>query len=561
MIRGLLSGVAWGALVAGIGISGLSLATPLVMPFAIASDEGRAVTPAPSIVQAPELPQVTPDAAPQITPSTPAPVDVSEAAPVPKSPEVGGEQVTSPARDVKMAAVEPAEPVDAPEAVIQFNQPALPQVSALPGTDAVVVAPSVAAPSVPATNDTNTLATPRLDTQSAALPASVATLPQVRVPGENALPQVSQAIDAEAPPPSFQPAPLAGAPMTTPQVEIAALDTTPAAPQPAQPDVGEDAPPTPQVTVVIPRIAPAAEPAQVDTSPTPQTALVTPRILELGQAAPGTAVGRITLQGGLVTDTQREAAQAALAQTDIAQTTMAETPVADAAVEQIGALDAHAIPFTRFSPDLPVMSIILIDTPASRLDRVTLLGFALPVTFAVDATQPDAAEAVRSYRANGFEVVLLAGGLPPEGTAQDLEHAFEGAVSVVDEAVAVLDTPDGFLSNTRVALDTVLGRLQDSGHGLVTLPQGLNAAEAAARRAGVPGLTAYRMLDAEQEQSAVIARYLDRATFTAGQEGHVVVVGHSYADTVTALYSWQQSNRAQSVQVAPVSYLLREFGQ
>jgi len=301
---------------------------------------------------------------------------------------------------------------------------------------------------------------------------------------------------------------------------------------------------------VTPRIAAPAEPPQ-EVPPAPQVAVVTPRILELGQDAPGTAVGRIALQGGLMTDTQREAAQAL-------ETALPDPSVAAA---QPRALDTHAIPFTRFSPDLPVMSIVLIDTPASRLDRVTLLGFALPVTFAVDATQPDAAEAVRSYRENGFEVVLLANGLPQEGTAQDLERAFEGAVNVVDEAVAVLDTPDGFLSNTRVALDTVLGRLQDSGHGLLTLPQGLNAAEAAARRAGVPGLTAYRMLDAERVQSAVISRYLDRATFTAGQEGHVVVVGHSYADTVTALYAWQQSNRAQFVQVAPVSYLLREFGQ
>ena len=548
MIRGLLSGVAWGALVAGIGMAALSLATPLVTPFATAPVDSVAVAPTPSVIQVPELPMAAPDPAPQVAPNTPEPVNVTEVAPAPQPVEVEPQEVAPAAREVETAAIEPAQPVETADATVQFNQPALPQVSALPGTDVAVVAPTVTAPSVPATNDTNTLATPRLDTQSAALPAPVASLPQVRVPSENARPQVSQPVDAAAPPPSFQPAPLADTPITAPQVDVAAVDTAPATPRPAP--VVDVAPQMPQTSVVTPRIAAPAGPTQ-EAQPAPQVAVVTPRILELGQDAPGTAVGRIALQGGLMTDTQREAAQAL-------ETALPDTSVTAA---QPRALDTHAIPFTRFSPDLPVMSIVLIDTPASRLDRVTLLGFALPVTFAVDATQLDAAEAVRSYRENGFEVVLLANGLPQEGTAQDLERAFEGAVNVVDEAVAVLDTPDGFLSNTRVALDTVLGRLQDSGHGLLTLPQGLNAAEAAARRAGVPGLTAYRMLDAEREQSAVISRYLDRATFTAGQEGHVVVVGHSYADTVTALYGWQQSNRAQFVQVAPVSYLLREFGQ
>lgn len=533
MIRGLLSGVAWGALVAGIGMAALSLATPLITPFATAPVESDAVAPTPSVIQEPELPTATPDPAQQVAPNTPEPVDVPEVAHSPQPAEVEPEEVTPPARDVETAAIEPAEPVETAEATVQFNQPALPQVSALPGTDVAVVTPTVTVPSVPATNDTNTLATPRLDTQSAALPAPVASLPQVRVPTENARPQVSQAVDAAAPPPSSLPASLPDNPITAPQVDVAAVDTAPATPRPAP--VVDVAPQMPQISVVTPRIAAPAEPTQ-EAQPAPQVAVVIPRILELGQEAPGTAVGRIALQGGLITDTRRKAAAPR-------------------------ALDTHATPFTRISPDLPVMSIVLIDTPASRLDRETLLGFALPVTFAVDATQPDAAEAVRSYRENGFEVVLLANGLPQDGTAQDFERAFEGAANIVDEAVAVLDTPDRFLSNTRVALDTVLGRLQDSGHGLLTLPQGLNAAEAAARRAGVPGLTAYRLLDAEREQSAVIARYLDRATLTAGQRGHVVVVGHSYADTVTALYAWQQSNRAQFVQVAPVSYLLREFGQ
>ena len=91
---------------------------------------------------------------------------------------------------------------------------------------------------------------------------------------------------------------------------------------------------------------------------------------------------------------------------------------------------------------------------------------------------------------------------------------------------------------------------------LLAYPRGLNAAEQTATRAAVPAATLFRELDSERERATVITRYLDRAAFAAGQEGAVIVVGHTYSDTVTALFSWALGSRSEAVAMAPVSAVL-----
>jgi hypothetical protein len=572
MIRGLLSGVAWGVLVTGVGIVGLSLATPLSAPSGgtgvASSSPEPVVTPAPlpeasaaseDVAAAPETQTPEPPAQDVVAAEAPMPVELPpvETAPVETAPAEVAALEAEPA--VEETAVEEAgaEETAPPVAITVTEAPqaapsVAPSVTAIPGTDVAVALPQVSVP-----DGSGTAVAPELNTQSTQAPAVIAAAPRADVPRESGLPQVSQTIDPEAPPPSFQPARLAGEPVSTPQVGIARDTTTPAAPQPAPTPEAAPAAASPEIAPEPAQTVEAPETPEIPAVPEAQVAAVVPRILEIGQAAPGTPAGRLALQGGLVTNGARIGQPVAALVPSVAPAEA--SPDADPLPEP--ALMTHAVPFERVSPGTPVVAIVLIDTPESRVDRVTLLGFPFPVTFAVDATQPDAAEAVRSYRANGFEVVLVADGLPQAGTAQDLEIALEGAFQVVDEAVAVMDSQDGFLQNTRVALDTVLGRLQQSGHGFLSFPLGLDAGEAAARRAGVPGRTVYRNLDAEQENSTVITRYLDRATLAAGQEGHAIVVGHTYADTVTAIYTWQQSIRAQAVEVAPVSYVLQQYGR
>ena len=104
----------------------------------------------------------------------------------------------------------------------------------------------------------------------------------------------------------------------------------------------------------------------------------------------------------------------------------------------------------------------------------------------------------------------------------------------------------------------VVTLLADQGRGLVTFDRGLNAADQVARREGLPTVTIYRSLDDEGEEAPLIRRYLDRAAFKAAQEGQVVVIGSTRADTITALMEWTVEGRAASVVLAPISALMQD---
>ena len=63
----------------------------------------------------------------------------------------------------------------------------------------------------------------------------------------------------------------------------------------------------------------------------------------------------------------------------------------------------------------------------------------------------------------------------------------------------------------------------------------------------------------QAEQTGRDQKVTDRAAFAAAQEGSVIVLGHTYSETVTALYSWALGSRSESVALAPLSaVLLRE---
>lgn len=204
----------------------------------------------------------------------------------------------------------------------------------------------------------------------------------------------------------------------------------------------------------------------------------------------------------------------------------------------------------------PLMAVVLIDDPAFGPDRSALADIPFPVSFAVDPTRAGAAEAAAAYRAAGHEVLILADVLPQGAAPADVEVALAAAFDRVPVAVAVLDTETNRIQGDRGTLETVLGVIGETGHGLVAYPRGLNTAEQSAARQGVPAATLFRQIDADRERATVITRYLDRAAFAAGQEGAVIVVGRTYADTVTALYSWAIGGRSESVALAPVSAVL-----
>lgn len=341
-------------------------------------------------------------------------------------------------------------------------------------------------------------------------------------------------------------------------VEIApapAPDTTPA----AQPEVGAQAPdgmsapvvdesdPTPSVSIEEPAL-PSPESAE-PSMPALEAEPIAP-VEEPAEPAPSNPrPGAIGLpQPGFEMDTPgvRTGRLPAIGQ-------QVEEPKPVAPV-QLGALSKNAEPFKSSSK--PLMSIVLIDAGDQGLDRASLGTFSFPVTFAIDAARPDAVEAMEAYRKAGYETVLMIGGLPDGATPQDLEVSLTQYMAEFDEAVAVMDIEDGSLQTNRALLTQLMEITKESGHGVVSFDKGLNTADQLAQAADVPSGLIFRTVDAQRESAPTIQRYLNRAAFKAGQDGQVIMLGHSYADTVTALFQWALEGSTE-VTLAPLSAVLK----
>ncbi|UWQ20278.1 divergent polysaccharide deacetylase family protein [Jannaschia sp. W003] len=191
----------------------------------------------------------------------------------------------------------------------------------------------------------------------------------------------------------------------------------------------------------------------------------------------------------------------------------------------------------------PLFAVVLVDD-GTGVEPEALAAFDFPVTFAIDPALPDAAARAAVYREAGHEVALLGSAMPPGGDAD----ALRAVGDALPETTALVDAPDG-----RVGEGSALPALAEAGRGLLAPP---GADVAAAEQAGVPAATAYRVLDDDDQRSSVIARFLDRATFEAEEDGTVVVVGRTRPETVTGLYSWALGRRAEVVQPAPLSAVL-----
>ncbi|MCA8869976.1 MAG: divergent polysaccharide deacetylase family protein [Rhodobacteraceae bacterium] len=225
----------------------------------------------------------------------------------------------------------------------------------------------------------------------------------------------------------------------------------------------------------------------------------------------------------------------------------------------IGGLRQHRIPpATR--PDKPLMSIILLDIGDAGLPQDTLLTFTIPVTFALDPDNAATKARALRFTAKGFEVLALT----PDGadklqTAEnetDMDAALSAVFADVPGAVGLIDRPAAELQKDAQLADQVINSLTRSGYGLLSYDIGLNATDHKANRAGVPASTVFRILDGNGESAITIKRYLDRAALEAGKVGHVVVLGHSNPQTVTALYSWALSSKSATVSLVPVSSVL-----
>ena len=202
----------------------------------------------------------------------------------------------------------------------------------------------------------------------------------------------------------------------------------------------------------------------------------------------------------------------------------------------------------------PVIGVILLDDGALPPSALAVLGY--PVTVVIDASLPDAAERLASYRAAGREVGVTVA-LPAGAQPSDVEVTLGAVFGTLPETILLLDDGSAGLQSDRAVTEQAMAVLADGGRGLVTIARGLNTALRAADAAGVPSAVIYRDLDSEGQDARVIGRFLDQAAFRARQDSGVVLLGRIRRDTIEALQGWGGASRASQVAVVPVSSVLR----
>lgn len=222
---------------------------------------------------------------------------------------------------------------------------------------------------------------------------------------------------------------------------------------------------------------------------------------------------------------------------------------------EVGALKAYAAAYEGTASE-PVLSFIVIDTGVASDADAPLVELGVPFSVAIDASLAGAAERAAQYRAAGVEVLAIANDLPSSAAPSDVTVALSGYFSVLGTAIAVLDPLDARIQGNRSLLQPVLGSIRETGHGFITYDRGLNTAQQAARREGIASATVFRTLDANEESASRIKRYLKRAEFAANNDGAVVVMGHSYPETLRAVMEWALEDRPANMRIAPVSQVM-----
>ncbi len=528
MARGILGGLAAGAAVSVIGAGLLSIVA---------------------------MPPQTPSAqAP--TPSTQLPV--SDAA-APAAPEGSGGAVqvgtTSAAGDaIASPNARPADVSQTEQSAALATDVTAPAARPQTGSaaDAVPVPDAPAAESgIAATGDAPVLPSPQ-----SVVPAPPEADTEAQVSTQSATPTPPPTVATE---PDSGDAPAESAPeVAATEEDDVVVDGQTAQPQtPATPEAAPEADAAP----ASPQTAEAPEPKSPEPAPAPEAAPEPEAEAETETAAvapePRGDVPSIGKPATSLIDRQGAAPDPSAADGTEATEEGAEETVAD---------DPDAPALTRFAAEFdntdarPLMSIILMDTGqdlgSGPVGLAALGSFPYPLTFAVEATLPDAADRVAQYRSQGLEVMAMID-LPSGLRASDTEVAVGAALASVPEAVAIMEGPQSGLQDSREMSDQITAILKDTGHGIVWQPKGLDTAQKLAAREGVASQTLFRDFDSADQTPTVIRRFLDQAAFRAGQQGSVVMVGRVRPDTISALLLWGLQDRASRVAVAPVSAVLR----
>ncbi|MCV6595348.1 MAG: divergent polysaccharide deacetylase family protein [Silicimonas sp.] len=218
------------------------------------------------------------------------------------------------------------------------------------------------------------------------------------------------------------------------------------------------------------------------------------------------------------------------------------------------AILSHARPFEN-TGQAPLLALILVQEGGAPLSTEVVESLPEGVAYGLDAGDAASVETAARYRAAEREVVMIPA-LPAGARPQDVEQALRANFERIPEAVAIMDLSGTSFQSDRAAVQQVVDVVQDSGHGMITFPRGLNTAHQAAGRAGVPTGLIFRRLDGSNETADQIRRTLDRAAFRARNDAAVILVGSTAPETVVAILEWAAGNRAKSVAIAPISAAL-----
>ncbi|MGR3374848.1 divergent polysaccharide deacetylase family protein [Pseudooceanicola nanhaiensis] len=566
MSRGFFTGIFWGLVITFLLIAVVSLNGRL--PGNIPPEAGSAEVPAgsqfngaredaPAVLPGRSEATKVPEAASLAAPDADGLDTIDSAATTPAArPETGGPESTLVATPPEAAASDAPAAGGADSAPVTTGPadpvPAAPGTEALPDPATRPAAPpapevaAVAAPEAPEDESGAAGGFPSQDLMAAA------EAPRPRPPGPDAAVQVPAAAER------------GGLPATDTGTVRPEAPEAPAAPR-AEAD--EAMPETPAPETAAPDAAAAdraeapaeeADPPAAPGNPVApeagtETAATAAPEEEEASALPGRQAGTLTERDGGRDGERRlpgigsQTGSAATAATE----TEAPSPAEDADLPPIR---RYAAPFEN-PEGRPLMSIVLMDAGAGSVPRESLTEFPFPVTIALDPARPGAAEAMRTYRDAGLEVMLLAG-LGAGAEARDLETAYESWRTTLPEAVAVMETPGLGLQESKAVAEHLGPMLSATGQGLVLFPNGFDTARKLAAKAGVPAATVFRDFDAEGQDEAVIRRFLDHAAFRARQSDGVIMVGRLRPETVQALASWGLQDRAGQVALAPVSALL-----
>lgn len=364
----------------------------------------------------------------------------------------------------------------------------------------------------------------------------VASVPTAELPAPDDQAQAPSVVDQPSQP-------------TAPVVEEAGtgFGTSQTAEEPAP-----EAPAPEQAEPETAEAAPEAQAPETETSPEPDTQTAE-------QPAEGAAP---TPDAGVEAPEQGEApSEGSLAGTapspsigtPVVPLTERDSVAAAQATPDVIPLEVYSAPFDN-TEGKPLMAIVLIDD-ADSLGLEALQEFPYPLSFAIDPSEPGAAEKMKTYRDAGFEVLAMTN-LPAAATAQDAEVSMSVWLDTLPEAVAIIEGTGSGIQGNRALSDQVAAIAGGTGRGLVTQDNGLNTAQKLAARAGVPSAVVFRDFDGAGQTPTVMRRFLDQAAFRAGQEGAVIMLGRVRPDTVSALLLWGLQDRASRVALAPISAVL-----